>query len=434
DASPGGNEIRAGATEAEAALLSKESTVNFDRVGYAGQWVNVHTMFWNAGFEGSMNFIRAARRSKKFRRVLGGLVAASAAHYVMMRGLMGQGPDDEYEYAAIPAHRRHRTAILPIGDTYFQMPLAYGLNVFWAMGQEAMAMAMGDKTPEESAYDLFATALQAFNPVPSGPTFGQLVAPSVMDPFIQAGENVTWYGGDITSPFLLERNLPDHLKTPDASRAAKEATQAIFNLLGGDAMKPSPMDDVRDFTPDNFDHIMNSVFGSLGRDIWRTIDKVYREDAAPARKERSPVLGSFIYQTPELPVQRNFDDIREQTGRVVTMLDEIRKTDPDRFAQQIERHALEYGHGKAFEQQHRDLADVRRLMNAAETEEQRQEYAQVITEVQASLIRAYEADLLKAAQQKPANQGEARPVTLKEVMRQLEANKAALTERGYKVD
>lgn len=426
--------LDAGATEAEAALLAKESTVNFDRVGYAGQWVNVHTMFWNAGFEGSMNFIRAAKRSKKFRRVLGGLVMASAAHYIMMRGLMGQGPDDKYEYATIPSHRRHRTAIIPIGDTYFQMPIAYGLNVFWALGQEAAAMALGDKEPSESAYDLLTTSLQAFSPVPSGPTLNQLLAPSALDPFVQAGENVTWYGGDITSPFLLERNLPDHLKTPDASRAAKEATQAIFNLLGGDAMKPSPLDDARDFTPDTFDHIMNSVFGTLGRDIWRTVDKVYREEGAPARPDKTPVMGAFIYQTPELPVQRTFYDIREQTGRVVEMIDEVLKTDPQRGEQLIERHEVEYAHGKAFEAQHQALADVRRLMNAATTDEERQQHAQAITDSQAELIRAYEAELLKLTQQKPAGQGEVRPVTLKLVLQQLDANRAALKQKGYKVE
>jgi hypothetical protein len=421
--------LDAGASEAEAALLAKESTVNFDRMGYIGPWVNVHTMFFNAGFEGSMNFIRAARKSRRFRAFLGGVAMSGAVHYVMMRGLMGQGPDDEYEYAMIPAHRRHRTAIIPIGDTYFQMPVSYGLNVFWALGQEMMAMAMGDKEATESGYDLMVTALQTFNPLPSGPTFGQLIAPSVFDPFVQAGENVTWYGGDISSPFLLERNLPDHLKTPDASRAAKEATKAIFEVLGGDAMKPSPMDSVRDFTPDNFDHVMNSLFGSLGRDIWRTVGKVYKEAAAPVRPDKNPFAGSFIYKTPELPVQRNFYEIREQTGRVVEMIDEMQKTDPERYEQSIEKYELSYGFGLVFEEVHRDLSPVRRLMRAAQTEEERAEYATIITETQSEIIKAYEASVREAVS------GRKRPaVTLKQLQERAAATRAELRKQGYRAD
>lgn len=147
-------------TLAEASRIAKNLTVNFNRKGEKTRGMNALYLFWNANVQGTQNLYRAAMSSAhkgQVRAVVGGMVGL---------GFLMAMATDEDDDELTPDYLKDTSIVIHIGDgKRIQIPLAYGLGAFVAMGYEMGMLTKGARTPMRSAMNLLGTTLQHFSPL-----------------------------------------------------------------------------------------------------------------------------------------------------------------------------------------------------------------------------------------------------------------------------
>lgn len=179
--------------------------------------------------------------------------------------------------------------MLPNGN-YAKVPLALGFHVFHNAGR-LLSDALFRKDPRNAAeygWSFASTVLDAFNPVGNVASFGQLLAPSVLDPAVQLAENRSFMGGKVYRDDSLGFGKTDPRPayqryfetTPDFWKAA---SKTLNDVTGGDRVKPGAVN----VEPDVLRHIWGAITGGPGRALDKTVDtlqaKARGEEITPAR-------------------------------------------------------------------------------------------------------------------------------------------------------
>lgn len=184
---------------------------------------------------------------------------------------------------------RNWIVMLPDGN-YVKVPLPLGFHVFHNAGR-LLADAIFRKDPRNAAeygWAFASTVLDAFNPVGSVASVGQLLAPSVLDPAVQLAENRNFMGGKVYRDDDLGFGKTDPRPayqryfetTPDFWKAA---SKTLNEVTGGDRVKPGAVN----IEPDVLRHIWGAITGGPGRALDKTVDtvqaKAHGEEISPAR-------------------------------------------------------------------------------------------------------------------------------------------------------
>lgn len=258
-----------GMTKEAAASLAKNLTVNFNRRGTMGPAMNAAYLFYNASVQGTVRLVTALR-SKKARRLLYGVMVTGAA--VEMLNAMASGYDDDEEsyYDKIPHYEKERNLIVMMPGTkqYVKIPLPYGYNVFWEAGRTTAEIARrGGEAWKESAFNLFLTAANSFNPVGGADSLINLVAPTVMDPIVDLEMNEDFTG----APIMPEQN-PFDSPEPDHNRYFssvephwREIAHGLNKLSGGDDVVPGSIS----VSPETLEYLFGYTVGGAGRFVER---------------------------------------------------------------------------------------------------------------------------------------------------------------------
>ena len=259
-------------SDAKAALLGKELTVNFGQKGLYGQLINSLYLFSNAGIQGSFRLLSGLKRSKQAQKMVGGMVV-TAVGVAIANGIIGGEDDDgENRYENIKASDKERNIVIMIpgsdGNT-IKIPLGWGLNFFWNFGTEigdAILYGAGKRSEYsviEGASRLVNVALNAFNPLDSA-TLLQTISPTIIDPITQVAENKTFFG----SPLMPEKNIFEKVETPDSQRfwssvrpTSKFVAEWVNKLTGGDKIKKG----FADVSPETLDLVFDTLTGGAGR-------------------------------------------------------------------------------------------------------------------------------------------------------------------------
>lgn len=311
------NAIEAGWNDKDAAMLSRQVTVDFNLRGEAGARLGSLYMFFNANAQGT---------ALVFRSIVG-----HRAMQVMMAALflMGMGFDwwnaERSEESSIEGRKRYDDISYDIkernfvfmdfeGTDAFTVPLPYGFNVFYNAGVNTMAVVRGVKSPFEAALDLFATAVNAFSPLgnvaKSMAGALQYIMPTVADPFVQAGTNKSFnerpiyperpaFAAPQADAFTYFQGTPQHWV----------ATAQWINRLGGGndvrSGKIGPID--LDWYPNLLQHWANSTFGSAGAFVARTVGAVYgKASGEDVRVRDIPFVRRFYYEPKDVDLSRRF--------------------------------------------------------------------------------------------------------------------------------
>jgi len=266
------NAVESGMSKNKAAQLAKELTVNFNRKGASGQVINSLYLFANAGIQGSMRILRGMKYSPKLRRMAYATIGAAVVLDMVNRAMGGDDDDGEALYDKIEDHVKERNMIFmhPDGSgDYFKIPLPWGYNVLWVIGNSIGSAADGARgaNPEyktmESGWNVISAFLGAFNPLQAGTPL-QTLAPTVADPLVQIAENKSWSG----NPLKPEHSPYDKTPKPEyqmfwsSSRPVSQAIAKVLNdLSGGDEVEPGAMN----ISPEWLDVAWDSITGSAGR-------------------------------------------------------------------------------------------------------------------------------------------------------------------------
>ena len=270
---------RTGMSSPKAASLSKNLTVNFNQRGAQSHYLNLAYLFFNASVQGSARLIRAVKTSAKVRKMVAATVVAAVVLDILNRAIGGDDDDDRAHYDKIPDSIKDRNLVVFYGDgadKYVQIPLPWGYNIFHVMGQAIGRSAWHsswNKLPGYSVADeaarLLGATMEAFNPMASGSVL-QTIAPTLIDPAVQIGENKEWHGG----PLAPEKN-PFGPPQPNSQRffrsvsaPSKAITESINELTGGNRLRPGWWD----WSPEWLDMVWSSATGSAGKFILDTGD------------------------------------------------------------------------------------------------------------------------------------------------------------------
>jgi uncharacterized protein YoaH (UPF0181 family) len=312
------NARKAGYSQAQAASLSKNLTVNFNRRGEWGPLMNASYMFFNANVQGTARFLQAAKNNpKRFAAYGSAALGLSLAVAELNRSVMGEDKDGINYYDKIDANTKSRNLIIPnpLGgkkDSYLKIPLAYGYNIFHAMGQTIDSMA-NDKQKKvgTGVLELGAAMSDAFNPLGNTGNFISGISPTILDPAVELAMNRNWAGIPIRP-----EEMPFAAPKPESQRYFKSVTgvsktiaQGINTATGGNEARPGTID----LSPEWIDYMTSYFLGGAG-DVFRrsadVISRVYNGEEIPIKDV--PLVRRFAGEKSEyFDTQKFIENLKE---------------------------------------------------------------------------------------------------------------------------
>lgn len=126
-------------------------------------------------------------------------------------------------------------------------------------GRALSRRTRGGYTGAEATSTIFSTTLEAVNPLGGAESIGNLIMPTVVDPYVSLSQNIDYDGTPIykeVSQFAV--GTPDSQSYWNSASPMSVATaQAINALTGGSTVRKG----LADFSPDTLDYIFGYFTG-----------------------------------------------------------------------------------------------------------------------------------------------------------------------------
>ena len=312
----------AGVSREKAAELAKELTVNFNRSGEYGTTINSLYLFFNASIQGTNRLVKTLKPQFEFNEKTGkkqlkvtnsqklaaGLAVFGGVMSIINESMSEDDDDGESYYSKIPEFVRERNLIImnPLskkkGD-YVKVPLPYGLNVFYVIGNSLMNANQGITDKGEVLGDIFTASLGSFSPL-NFPSYGsdatayifKVLAPTFGQPIISLVANENFFGRTIYSeenPWSKSPRPASELGR-DRFKNLESWTKALNKASGGSEFRPGAID----LNPDKMGFVFEWFTGGAGKTIGRTqrsLRKVTEGELPEARE--IPFYRIFMGQT-----------------------------------------------------------------------------------------------------------------------------------------
>lgn len=284
------NAIDKGLTPDAAAALAKDLTVNFNRKGNMGPMMNAMYMFYNASIQGSVRLLQTIVHSKRGRIMAGATIGFAIMLDMLNRALADDDDDGENLYDALPNYvKAHNLIIMGQKEPIVKLPLPWGYNVLHTIGQSIGETITGQNAqPLELMTHVGLSIVDAFNPVGSGSPL-QMIAPTVVDPFVQIAENKNFAGIPLKPeqmPFGAEKPLSQQYFS-SAREMSKDAAAMMNSLTGGNEFRPGAVD----VSPEWIDMIFDYFTGGAGRTALNSFDVVQRlVEGKPLETGKTPFV------------------------------------------------------------------------------------------------------------------------------------------------
>ena len=255
----------------KAASLAKNLTVNFEKKGFAGNIINTFYLFANAGLQGSFRIFKAlgkkGRGGNRARAIVTGIIATS-----FLNAMLNELNDDEDELELLTDSDRDRKMVWKLSDGgSITIPLPYGYNVFWALGQN-MYRYVSEKT---NASQFMAATISsvngAFNPFSSaidddaGAALIQSITPTAVKPIVEIGMNKNWNAAPIKpeQPPFGPKKKESELYFSTVRKPSRKVTEFLSEL------------GVAEISPEIIDYTVDFVGGGLGRFMTNSGELIY---------------------------------------------------------------------------------------------------------------------------------------------------------------
>ncbi len=286
-----------GMSKERAASLAKNLTVNFNRKGRQTRELGALYAFFNAAVQGTTRMAQTLK-GPAGRKIMAGGVMLGAMNAMIGIAIMGGDDDEGDEWEKIPEFIREKSIIIPISKSdYISIPMPLGFQFLPNIGRLSVEMAhYKDKTAGTQMASLFNVLAGAFDPFGGSAPPMQIVAPTVLDPFVALAQNRDWTGKPI---FIENRNSLD--PSPGASRSKESATpwakwfaETINSATGGTEYTPGGWSP----TPDQIDYVIGQLTGGVGREagkIASTATAPFTGEELPPHK--IPLAGRFYGNT-----------------------------------------------------------------------------------------------------------------------------------------
>jgi hypothetical protein len=297
--------IQQGLSKDEAARISKEITVNFDRRGAKTNYARNLYAFFNAAMQGSVKLYEVMKSpaGNKIMATMAGMGILQAA----MLSMAGLGDDD------VPDYEKEKNFIIPTGGKgYIKIPMMQGLSIFVNVGRLAWEMPMDvmnnkSRNMGKKVSSLFSSVSNAFNPFGESSNMFLGVLPTLLRPGASVSVNEDAFGRKIHKEAQPGKPTPGYLRSKEnASPLGQGMAQIINKLTGGSEFvqgKWSP-------TGDDIDYLAKQYAGGLGREITGAIKFGSAiSKGEPIEVNQIPVISKYFGTSDRRgAVARNFYD------------------------------------------------------------------------------------------------------------------------------
>jgi hypothetical protein len=304
------NAKQEGLSNAAAASLAKNITVNFNRSGAVSRNFQTLFAFFNASIQGTARIAQTLLTSegklsptgKKI--VMGGITLG-----IIQAALLAMAGLDEDE---VPDFVKDKSFVIPYGDgKYFAIPMPLGYNVIPSFGRRVMEFAMSEeKNVGKAVFDTSSMIIDGFNPLGSA-TFVQTLTPTILDPIVALAENKDFTGKPIFRDDINSLSpTPGYTRGSQNSFAITEALAYGINILtGGSEFKKGALSP----TPDQIEYLVGEAFGGVGREalkVGRGIESLATGEELATYNV--PIVGRLTGNVQQQAAQRGkfFNNIR----------------------------------------------------------------------------------------------------------------------------
>jgi len=318
--------VENGTSRKRAAQAAKNITVNFNRKGEIGSFINSIYLFSNATIQGGYRIAWSLAKSKRTQKIASGIVALGFLES-FFNAMVG---DDEYEKLNDWTKDNNWVFMLPSGN-HIKIRVPYGYNIFKTMGNlAAESIREQDELGRINYGDKFARILgafdSAFNPF-SGATFGQALSPTALDWAVQIGENKNFMG----APIMPDNFFPPYKadverKFSTARTRSVEFAEGLFKLGGGEIFRDDegnitqairgPLSWLTDVSPESVDHMIDFLGSGAGKFVSNSINTgVNIAEGKDFQVENAPYLRLFYGKPSEYSELGLINKYRKEMSR-----------------------------------------------------------------------------------------------------------------------
>ena len=337
----------AGVNRKLSAQTAKELTINFNRRGEASQTANALYLFFNASVQGSARVLKSLR--PKYKEVEGKKVLVSskaqklAGIYTGLGAMMsyfaeGQSLEDddgESYYSKIPQYVRntHMIIMKPNGKDYIKIPMPYGFNSFYVLGNSLANAQQGVSKKEDVFGNVIESVADSFSPIGTpGDTEGvaeylvKYLVPLIGKAPLELALNKSFTGGEIYKEEYkgVKGSTPESNLGKGKYELMEAMTKYLNEKTGGSEYRSGGID----VNPDAASHLIRTLSGEVVPQFDRVYDVVtgiINEEDIP--HNRIPLLRVFSAESPGYP---NYDKYNERKDFLYQLEKEVKsKTDSD---------------------------------------------------------------------------------------------------------
>ena len=229
-----------GLTDAQAAEIAKNISVNFNQRGQWTREINALYGFANASIASTDRNMKTML-GKSGKKIFVGGVGLGVIQGLVLAAA-GYDEDD------VPEWVKDHAFIIPIAgtDKYIPIPMPYFYNVFPALGRRMVEVARGDLSFGDFLLGSGKVVINSINPIAYGAGLIEFVSPSVADAFVQY-----WQNKDGLGRTIYNKDFNDLAPTTGMSRARGDTTvmysmyskvaEVINSITGGDQFEPGKL-------------------------------------------------------------------------------------------------------------------------------------------------------------------------------------------------
>jgi len=324
-----------GLSKLQAATISKNVTVNFNKKGELGPALNAWYLFANASIQGNWRMATAVLRSNKGKALVAGMIATGVGLSELARLTGGKDDDDIDYYDKVPPWIKEkyfvflRPGIKTLDKDgflnsihYLKIPMPYGYNVFHAMGV-ALDDVAHDRSKEnvlENAGFVTGALMDAFNPLGNAASFLQTITPSAARWVTDLGLNRDYKD----APIAVEQHFgvkkaKSHTSKKKTSEQSKAVAKAFNEISGGTKYEKG----WADFSPDQMDYMGEFLTGGAGRTASQVVNLGIELGKAGVKRKKPDIA---LQEVPfarrvlgEIPAYQDVGDFYDNTDKLRTV-------------------------------------------------------------------------------------------------------------------